>query len=106
MYAIMIREIRIWRTHISHVVPTRRERLKSALYLRLKKGKAQSFENCERVDPFGFLKIQFVAKYLKKIEGGPFGDIKKRHQKIRKIFLKKKMRISKQSGSAETKGTL
>ena len=28
--------------------------------------KAQSFENCKRGDPFGFLKIEFVAKYFKK----------------------------------------
>ena len=86
MYAIMIREIRIWRTHISHVVPTRRERLKSALYLRLKKGKAQSFENCERVDPFGFLKIQFVAKYLKKLKGDPLETLKKDIKKFEKFF--------------------
>ena len=25
--------------------------------------------------PSGFLNIQFAAKYQKKIEGGPFGDI-------------------------------
>ena len=50
----------------------RRERLKSALYLRLKKRKNFNLQNG---DPFDFLEIQFVAKYQKKIEGGPSGDI-------------------------------
>ena len=42
---------------------TRRERLKSALHLRLKKRK--SFQNCKKRDPLGFLKLQFPAKYQK-----------------------------------------
>ena len=42
---------------------TRRERLKSALYLRLKKRKV--FKTVKG-DPSRFLKIQFVAKYQKK----------------------------------------
>ena len=42
------------------------ERLKSALYLRLKKRKV--FKTVKG-GPFGFLKIQFFAKY-QKIEGG------------------------------------
>ena len=45
---------------------TRRERLKSALYLRLKKRKV--FKIVKR-DPLGFLKVQFVAKYQKKMKG-------------------------------------
>ena len=40
---------------------TRRKRLNSALYLRLKK----PFQNCKRRDPSGFLKIQIVAKNRK-----------------------------------------
>ena len=39
--------------------------------------KSHNVGNCQRGDPLGFLKIQFVAKYRKKNEGGPFGDIKK-----------------------------
>ena len=42
--------------------------------------KSHNVENCKRGDPLGFLKIQFVAKY-QKIEGGPFGDIKKLSKK-------------------------
>ena len=30
----------------------------------------------------GFLKIQFVAKYQKKLEGGPFGDKKSSKKKL------------------------
>ena len=33
----------------------------------------------------GFLKIQFVAKYQKKINGGPFGDIEKFSKKFHKV---------------------
>ena len=46
---------------VKELQANRRERLKSALCLRLKKRKV--FENCKRGDPLGFLKIQFVAKY-------------------------------------------
>ena len=35
----------------------------------------------------GFLKVQFVAKYQKKIEGGPFGD-----KKIQKNTMPKKFK--------------
>ena len=65
---------------------TRQERLKSALYLRLKKrktffwGKNEffSFGKCRimpidvKGNPLGFINIHSVAKYEKKIEGGPF----------------------------------
>ena len=63
---------------------TRRERLKSALYLRLKKRKRHFFEKkleifeffffqkmshsaekCKKGDPLGFINIYFVAKYQK-----------------------------------------
>ena len=33
-------------------------------------------------DPSGFVKLQLVAKYEKKIEGEPFGDLKKFPKKI------------------------
>ena len=47
--------------------------------------KSHNVENCKRGDSLGFLKIQFVAKYPpKKIEGGPFGDIKKLWKKNEK----------------------
>ena len=49
--------------------PTRRERLKSALYLRLKKRNA--FKTVKGEKPSGFLKIQFVAKYQKNWRGDP-----------------------------------
>ena len=81
---------------------TRRERLKSAPYLRLKKRKtffwkkfeifetifsfkkSHSAEKCKRGDPSGFINIHSVAKYQKKIrkkvaqcrkksKGGPLG---------------------------------
>ena len=39
--------------------------------------KAQTFQNCKRGNSLGFLKLQFVAKYEKKIKGGHFGDFKK-----------------------------
>ena len=48
---------------------TSREQPKSALYLRLK--------IIKRGDPLGFVKLQLVAKYEKKIKGGPLGDLKK-----------------------------
>ena len=44
---------------------TSRERPKSALYLRLKIVKG---------DPLDFVKLQSVAKYEKKMKGGPLGD--------------------------------
>ena len=48
--------------------------------------KSHNVENCKRGNPLGFLKIQFVAKY-QKIEGGPFGDIKKLSKKKRKMII-------------------
>ena len=33
-------------------------------------------------DPSGFVKLQLVAKNFKKMEGGPFGDIKNFPKKI------------------------
>ena len=48
---------------------TSRERPKSALYLRLKIVK--------KGDPLGFVKLQLVAKYEKKLQGGPLGILKK-----------------------------
>ena len=54
-------------------VPTSRERPKSGSSLRLK---------IEKGDPSGFVKLQLVAKNEKKIEGGPFGDMKKFPKKI------------------------
>ena len=74
------------------ILETRRECLKSAIYLRLKKhitffGKkleifdfffqkmSHSAEKCKRGDPLGFINIYSVAKY-QKLERGPFGDIK------------------------------
>ena len=38
--------------------------------------KGQSIQNCKRGEPFGLLKLQFVAKYEKN-EGGNFGDCSK-----------------------------
>ena len=58
---------------------TRRECLKSALYLRLKKLKV--FKIVKGGDPLGFLKVQFVANYVKN-EGGPFADTKKFPEKV------------------------
>ena len=55
---------------------TRRERLKSALYLRLKKRKV--FKSVKG-DPFDFLKIQFVAKLKEALS--------RRFLKNSKIFL-------------------
>ena len=79
---------------------TRRERLKSALYLRLKKrktfffgkkleifGKKISFGKCRTVPenvkggPFLIYKHAFCSKITKNSKGGPFGDIKKKFEK-------------------------
>ena len=65
---------------------TSRERPKSAPYLRLK---------IKKGDPSGFVKLQLVAKNLKKIEGGTLW----RHEKIfQKNFLNE---IFEQCHSAE-----
>ena len=50
-----------------------------------KVGAISKAQNCERGDPSGFVKLQLVAKYEKKLKGGPFGDFKK----FLKKFLKK-----------------
>ena len=78
---------------------TRRERLKSALYLRLKKRKTFfgkkleifekkiSFGKCRTVPknvkggPFLIYKHAFCSKITKNSKGGPFGDIKKNFEK-------------------------
>ena len=58
---------------------TRRERLKSALYLRLKKRKVLKIV---KGDSFNFLKIQFVAKYQENWKGTLW-----RHSKKFEIFF-------------------
>ena len=50
----------------------------------------------KRGDPFDLLKIQFAAKYFKKLKRDPSETLKKFE-----IFEKRKMRILKQSHSAE-----
>ena len=76
-------------------VRTRRARLKSALYLRLKKRKrlflkkkleifyfiffqkpSHIAKKCERGDPLGFINIYSVAKYEKTRRGDPFETLK------------------------------
>ena len=42
-----------------------------------KVGAISKAQNCKMGDPSGFVKLQLVAKYEKKIEGEPFGDLKK-----------------------------
>ena len=44
---------------------------------------SHSAEKLERGDPLGFLKLQFAAKYQKKMKGGLFGD-----KNFRKFFSK------------------
>ena len=54
---------------------TRGERLKSALYLRLKKRKA--FKIVREGDPLGVFKLQFaLLQNIEKLEGGTSGDKK------------------------------
>ena len=74
---------------------TRQERLKSALYLRLKK---REVFKIVKGDSFGFLKIQFVAKYQENWRADPLGTLKK----IENFFeVFEKMRTLKQSHSAK-----
>ena len=40
-------------------------------------------QNCKRGDLSGFVKLQLVAKYEKKIEGEPFEDLKKFPKKFK-----------------------
>ena len=54
------------------------------------------FVMCKKGDPFDLLKIQFAAKYFKKLKRDPSETLKKFE-----IFEKRKMRILKQSHSAE-----
>ena len=90
-------------TLISSSLPqskTRRERLKSALYLRLKKRKrlffwkknlkflifffqkmSHSAEKCKRGNPLGFINIYFVAKYQKTRKGDSFETLKNLRKK-------------------------
>ena len=53
---------------------------KVALYPRIKKRKVFKIV---KGGSLGFLKVQFVAKYQKKVEGGPFGDYKKLSKKTK-----------------------
>ena len=95
------------------LVETRRERLKSALYLRLKKRKTFffgkkleifekkiSFGKCRTVPknvkggPFLIYKHAFCSKITKNSKGGPFGDIKK----IRKKNLTAPKKIERGGG--------
>ena len=57
-----------------------REQPKSTLYLKLKKRKI-----VKNWEPFGFLKLQSVAKY-EKMKGDPFGDIEKFTKRPRKLL--------------------
>ena len=59
--------------------------------------KSNKTENCKRGTIWAF---QFVAQCLK-IEGGPFGDIRKFSKFSKKMLKKRKMRILKQPHSAE-----
>ena len=79
---------------------TRRERLKSALYLRLKKRKrlfskknlkflisffqkmSHSAKKCKRGDPLGFINIYSVAKYQKTRKGDSFETLKNFRKKL------------------------
>ena len=100
----------------AHIL-TRRERLKSALYLRLKKrktfffgkkleifGKKNSFGKCRTVPenvkggPFLIYKHAFCSKITKNSKGGPFGDIKK----IRKKISQRRKKNRKGGGVYET----
>ena len=43
--------------------------------------KSHNAENCKKGDPFGFLKIQFVAKY-QKLKGDPLETFKNFRKKV------------------------
>ena len=47
-----------------------------------KVGAISKAQKCKKGDPSGFVKLQLVAKFEKKIEGGPFGYSKKIPKKI------------------------
>ena len=77
---------------------TRRECLKSELYLRLKR---RNVFKIVKGGPFRLFQIQVVAKYQKVLKGGPFEALKF-FFKFEKIFEKnRKMKILKQSHSAK-----
>ena len=92
-----------------HVDQTRRERLKSAPYLRLKKRKtlfwkkieifeknfffqkkSHSAENFRRGDPSGFINKHSVAKYQKTQRGDPLGTLKNFRKKVAQCRKKSK----------------
>ena len=93
---------------ISQMNKTRRERLKSALYLRLRKRKTFflgeklkifeffSFANCRimpknvKVGPFGFINIHSVAKFRKKTRRGTLWGHLKNLEKNRTVPKKSK----------------
>ena len=68
----LARNIRLWRES--------RERPKSGLFLRLKKRKVFKIV---KGDPSSFLKLQFLAKYEKKLKGNHLETLKVFRQKIR-----------------------
>ena len=94
---------------------TRRARLKSALYLRLKMRKrlflkkkleifefffcqkpSHSVEKCERGDPLGFINIYSAAKYEKTRRGDPFETL---------IFFSKNRTVPKKIQRGDPLGT-
>ena len=50
-------------------------------------GAISEAQNCKKRGPLGFVKLQLVAKFQKKNEGGPFGDIFKNSKKKFKIEI-------------------
>ena len=90
----------------AHNAGTRRERLKSALYLRLKIRKRLFFEKktwnfwiffqkmshsakkCKRGDPLGFIKIYSVANYQKTQKGDSFETLKNFRYKVSQCWKK------------------
>ena len=73
---------------------TRRECLKSALYLRLKKRKTFSFGKCRTVPenvkggPFLIYKYAFCSKITKNSKGDPLGTLKNFRKKRRTVTKK------------------
>ena len=80
---ICVRQKRI--TNIFYI--TRRERLKSALYLRLKK--AQFFKNLLKGGPLRLSKNPVCCKISKKLRGDPLETFEKYKKFFGKIFEKK-----------------
>ena len=56
-----------------------------------KVGAISKAQNCKRGDPLGFVKVQLLEKYEKKIEGGPLGDFKKFPRNAKKLSQCRKM---------------